>query len=136
MDCDVAYFEVKIGRNNPHCTKVGVKKGNKKNMDLSGFLEQVEGSESPSWVFDYPDLKEGDVVGVHWDQTDLPMLSFTLNGIEFTQAAITRVRPAQDIFPAVSMKAGSCELIFDEDGFLHKPKSSKFKMIVCATSLI
>ena len=136
LDCDLAYFEVRIGDKNPAKTRVGLKRVHKKQaIDLSGELNPTD-SESPSWIFDYKDLKAGDVVGVHWDQTDLPMLSFTLNGIEYAQAAVTRIRPTQDIYPAVSIVDGSCEFIFDEDGFIHKPRASKFQMIVCATSLI
>lgn len=68
---------------------------------------------------------------------DLPMLSFSLNGCDVPNASFLRIRPATDVLPAVSVQQGStCEMIFDGQHFLFPPKSRKFKMIVCATSLI
>lgn len=137
LDCDVAYFEVRIGSQNPAGTRVGLKRISKKQTDLSGFLDAEDSdNSSQAWFFNNNNLKEGDVVGVYWDQTDLPMLSFTLNGVTCDNASIPRVRPAIDIYPAVSVKDGNCEFIFHDEVFVHKPKSSKFRMIVCATNLI
>ena len=92
--------------------------------------------ESPSWILQDEKLEEGDVIGVHWDQTDLPMLSFTKNGVFLDRESVNRVRPAIDIVPAVSLKDGSCQVIFDGNSFKQTPNGSRFKMIVCATNLI
>jgi hypothetical protein len=140
LDCDTGYWEVRIGAN-PAGVTIGVKRYNaKKPVSLDTFLDDPvgEGDTQTSWTFrPTEELKTGDVVGIYWDQTDLPMLNFAVNGVEVPSASILRIRPANDILAAVSVKAGSsCEFIFDGDHFLFPPKTSKFKMIVCATSLI
>jgi hypothetical protein len=139
LDCDTGYWEVKLGAN-PAGVTIGVKRYNaKKASPLTGSLK--DGGDD-NFIFVPPSstvLKAGDVVGVYWDQTDLPMLNFTVNGIEIPSASIMRIRPAQDILPAISLDAGtnsSVEFIFDGNHFCYPPKSGKFKMIVCATSLI
>ena len=143
LDCDTAYWEVKLG-SNPSNVVIGVKRYNsKKPTPLTGSLKDsssVSDGAPESFVFT-PEgncvLKTGDIVGVYWDQTDLPMLSFTLNGKDVQSASVMRIRPACDIIPAVSVDTGgSCEFYFDGNHFAHPPKSNNFKMIVCATSLI
>ncbi len=140
IDCDTGYFEVKLGNKATNDTiRVGVKRYNpKKNADLSGQLD-APSELFPGFCFTSQKvtLKAGDVIGVHWDQTDLPMLSFTVNGVEIAEAAINRIRPSNEIYPAVSLSGGAdCAVIFADQDFSFKPRASKFKMIVCATSLI
>jgi len=136
LEADTAMWEVVVGKN-PENVLIGVKRiPSKKNVNLDNTLDEVSADSSTSWLLTDTDLKEGDVVGVYWDQTDLPMLTFTINGknIPFS---VTRIRPTVDIYPAVSVKYGStCEVIFDGSKFLHPPKSNKFKMIICSTNLI
>eukprot|EP01035_Chromulina_nebulosa_P021464 gene21464-27802_t len=135
LDCDTAYFEVKVGKN-PIDTRIGMIRFNKKNpCDMNITLDKLE-SDSSAWYFKGLELKEGDVIGIHWDQTDLPMVSFTVNGVDTPTSSINRIRPAQEIFPAVSVINGSAEFIFEDKHFVFKPKNKKFSMIVCATSLI
>ena len=139
LDCDTAYWEVRVGQN-PEGVRVGIKRFHiAKPAELSGNLGDpvIPGEDSPAWCFQGPTLKTGDVVGVYWDQTDLPMLSFSLNGNIIPEASILRVRPAFDIVPAVSVQQDStCEMIFDGNHFLNQPKSTKFQMIISAKSLI
>jgi hypothetical protein len=142
LDCDTAFWEIRIGEN-PIGVKVGVKRFNsKKPASLTGNLDDPPSTneDSPAWYFKPPTgttLKTGDVIGIYWDQTDLPMLSFSLNGNIIPEASILRIRPAVDIVPAVSVKqGGTCEMIFDGNHFLNQPKSSKFKMIISAKSLL
>lgn len=139
LDCDTAYWEVKIG-DNPSDVRVGVKRFNiKKPSNLDGALDDPVSSESDrdAWYLQGVELKTGDVVSIYWDQTDLPMLSFSVNGKDVSSSSVNRIRPTSDIIAAVSVKNGaSCEMIFDGNHFLSTPKSGKFKMIICATSLI
>jgi len=136
LDCDTAMWEVKIGKN-PSGIAIGVKKFFKKNpANLNGQLDPTADPTSPAWFLSETELKEGDVVGVYWDQTDLPMVSFSVNG-EMTRFNISRIRPSNDIYPAVSVQEGSsCEIVFSGKDFKFPPKSSKFQMIICASSLI
>jgi hypothetical protein len=136
LDCDTAMWEVKVG-SNPAGVAIGVKKWQKKATgDLSTFLDSAPDTNSPSWMLSETELKEGDVVGVYWDQTDLPMLSFSVNG-KMVGYAVTRIRPTTDIHAAVSVREGSsCEICFGGKEFQFAPKSSKFKQIICSTNLI
>lgn len=144
LDCDTAYWEVVVGKN-PEDVKIGIKKYSRKSKDedvkvlLSGDLVEDHTETYPSWSLsaDAVPYKEGDVVGVFWDQTDMPMLSFSLNGKKcLDSSSVNRVRPAHDVFPAVSVKPGaSCCVVFDGNSFSHPPLS-KFGMIVCATNII
>ena len=139
LDCDTGFWEIRIGTN-PSDVCVGVKKFvAKKPANLDGYLDDtpIVDEDSPSWIFKGNEFKTGDVVGIFWDQTDLPMLSFSLNGNIIPEASILRIRPANDIVPAISLKEGSsCEMIFDGSHFIHPPKSSKFQMIISAKSLL
>lgn len=137
LDCDTGYWEVHIGKN-PNGIKIGVVRFNsKKPTSLEEVMNGNGEGTTPSWCLSDVELKEGDIVGVCWDQTDLPMLSFCLNGNLLPTGSVTRIRPANDICPAISVEEGStCEVVFDGNYFLKPPPSSKFTMIVCATSLI
>jgi hypothetical protein len=137
LDCDTAFWEVRVGKN-PAGVRIGVKRVNvKKPPPLDGLLDGNGEGESPSWCLTDVDLVEGDIIGVCWDQTDLPMVSFCRNGDMMFEGAITRIRPANDVCPAVSIDEGStCDIVFDGEHFRKPPPSAKFSMIVCATSLI
>lgn len=149
LDCDVAYWEVKVVKGGKG-VNIGLKKYRPKQpCDLGGQLatQSNDGKGAdPCWILQHEHLgksregegfREGDVVGVHWDQTDFPMVSFSLNGDFLPSASITRIRPAQDIYPAVSCAAGAAvEVCFDGTLFVHKPIAGKFCQIICASSLI
>lgn len=141
LDCDTGYWEIRVG-NNPNDVLIGVKRYKSKKgaqtsqTSLNGSLKD-EDKDSTNWFFQGKELKTNDVIGIYWNQTDLPMVSFTLNGESISDSSVTRIRPAIDIYPAVSIAEGStCEMIFNQDKFLFPPKSSKFSQIVCATSII
>ena len=135
LDCDTAMWEVRVGKN-PEGLKIGVKRCPKKAGDFNTHLDSEHDPASPSWHLSDTPLKEGDVVGVYWDQTDLPMVSFSVNG-KMVGFCVTRIRPSQDIYPAVSVREGStCDIVFSGKDFKFPPKSSKFQMIICASNLI
>lgn len=136
LDCDTAMWEVKVGKN-PSGLSIGVKKYQKKTaVDFNSFMDSEHDPNSPNWRLSDTPLKEGDVVGIYWDQTDLPMVSFSVNG-EMVPFCVTRIRPSNDIFPAVSVQEGStCDVIFSGKDFKFPPRSKKFQMIICASSLI
>ena len=134
LDCDTAFWEVVVGKN-PSGLKIGVKRFQpKKPSPLTGELDPKSGD---AWILEGVELNEGDVIGVCWDQTDLPMLSFCRNGEFLSSGAITRIRPSNDLYPAISLSQDTtCEVIFNGDSFIKASPLPKFKMIVCATSLI
>jgi len=143
LDCDVGMWEVVVGKGGGRGVRVGIKRWHsKKPSPLSGQLGE-DGTESwafPTFANGGKDLEEGDVVSVFWDQTDLPMLSFAVNGVPFPEASVSRIRPSSDIYPACSVsgeEGGSeCRFVFDGQYFKYPPAGSKFKMVICATSLI
>lgn len=145
LDCDIAFWEIKVLKGADD-VQIGLKKFSpKRPVSLDGQLtgdNDGKGS-APQWALKREflpqgqKLKAGDVVGVHWDQTDFPMVCFTLNGTFLPNASITRIRPAQDIYPAVSVSGeGEVEARFAGGTFEHSPMASKFTPIVCATNLI
>lgn len=136
LDVDTARWEVVVESKG---VQIGVKRFLKKEpSDLTKPLSTtVDDKSSPSWILSGVDLAVGDVVGVYWDQTALPMLQFTLNGTLLSQS-VNRVRPSSDIYPAISLSEedGACSFIFDESGFKHASLSSKYQMIICSSSII
>ena len=141
LDCDVCCWEVRVGAGAAG-VRVGVTRFNeKKPRSLAAQLKDG-GAEEESWVFPGfvdggKDLEEGDVVTIFWDQTDLPMLSFSVNNTPYPEASVSRIRPSNNIYPAVSVAKGSvCDYVFDSTHWKYQPASSKWKAIICATSLI
>ena len=130
LECDTAYWEVMLGKN-PENVKIGVvrfdPKTDKKPTPIS----------KDKWQLEDDSLKEGDVVGIHWDQTDLPMLSFTKNGDRIT-SSVNRIRPSNNIYAAVELASAnaSATLVFDGRFFDFEPLASKFGAIVSATNII
>ena len=140
LDCDIGYWEVTLG-NNPKGCRVGIMRYNKKKaISLDGILQTNDKSLS-SWILNPEDLDEelqpGSVIGIHWDQSDFPMVSFTIDGRLHSKASITRIRPANDLYPALSVeKDASAQIAFNEVAFQKKPWAPKFRMIVSATSML
>lgn len=136
IECDSGYFEVVIGDKNPSDVLVGVKRYNpKKNPNLDKQLSEQD-PDFPSWYFSGKILEPGDVVGIYWDQTDSPALEFSVNGVEYPNASVNRIRPSTNIYAAVSLNNSSCTIIFNEKNFRYKPKARKYSMIICASALI
>ena len=146
LECDIAYWEVILGKN-PSKVRIGIKRYNpKKAVALNDHsIDQPldKTKKDTHWLLD-PEalgkdvvLKEGSIVGVHFDQSDFPMLSFTVDGKLHSNASVTRIRPTQDLIAAVSVEeGGTATVIFNEDGFKQKPWAGKFKAIVASTNLI
>jgi hypothetical protein len=89
-----------------------------------------------AWLLDGVELAKGDVVGIYWDLTDSPVLSFSINGV-MNSFTINKIRPTIDLFPLIKLEKGStCKLNFKASGFRHPPKKEKFGPIICASSLI
>jgi len=139
LDCDVGMWEVRIGKR-PGGVKVGVRRFNAKRATPLGGALGEEGTEAwslPKFGDGGKDLEEGDVVSVFWDQTDLPLVSYTVNGVSYPEASVKRIRPSADMYPACSVEEGStCELVFDGEHFKHQPPGSKWRQVICATNLI
>lgn len=153
LDCDTGRWEVEIvkGITNTKQIQIGIKRFYKHipTEHLNQTLEQANNSANASnetigyfLSDDKLTLKEGDIIGVYWDQTDLPMLQFTHNGNLLFSASVNRVRPSNDMYIAVSLDGqltnnqGSFRILFDGKQFHHPSIANKFKMVICSTKLI
>lgn len=157
LDCDVGRWEVKINKLNPNAKiQIGVLRFPAKTSTdlLNETFDSLNSSQKPSPCAYFIEnnghnggtlhFRENDIIGIYWDQTDLPMLTFTLNGTILLNSNIQRVRPTSDAFPAIciidpeSSNGGrtSCSFIFDESSFQHPPIGKKFGMVICSTNII
>ncbi len=119
----------------PEGLKIGVKRFTPKKP--TSLTDELNTKSEDAWFLENAIINENDTIGICWDQTDLPMLSFYQNGTLLASSSITRIRPANDLYPAFSIVEGStCDIIFDGSNFINKPPASRFKNIVCATSLL
>jgi hypothetical protein len=133
LDCDTARWEI-VCLENCDGIEIGiVRMRSKENLDLGKKLSEIEGSR----YMKATELKNGDIVGVYWDLTDLPTLFFSVNGKVEYKYSVNKVSPSSDCYPAVSISNGSkCEVVFDENSFKFPSVSQRFQMIICATSII
>lgn len=139
LECDTAYWEVTVGKN-PEKVQIGVKRFIVHGEDdkVSLLLQNtLDAEEKDTFYLKGISLKEGDVVGIFWDQTDLPMLTFSVNGLRLgSEFEYNRIRPTNDIYPAVSVTSGgNCCVVFDGNHFAYPPEK-KFHAIVCAANII
>lgn len=159
LDCDTGRWEVKINKINLNARiQIGVLRlpnANASKALLNETFEVLNQSQKPSPCANYIEnnghkggtlhFHENDVIGVYWDQTDLPMLTFTLNGTILLNCNISRVRPTSDVYPAICIidpdnnngeQKSSCSFIFDESSFQFPTIAKKFNMIICSTNII
>lgn len=94
-----------------------------------------------------PGLRDGDVVGVAVQQSDLPMIQMLLNGEPLTECTINRFRGT--VFPSVYIPPGaggeverledegiSLKLEFDEDNFKEMSPHARFGPLLAARGII
>mmetsp|Transcript_30039 Transcript_30039/g.32729 ORF Transcript_30039/g.32729 Transcript_30039/m.32729 type:complete len:234 (-) Transcript_30039:274-975(-) len=150
LDCDTGRWEVHIvkGITSTDQLQVGIKRFYKHVSpdNLLVTLEQGNEAKNNETIAYYLSdskltLKENDVIGVYWDQTDLPMLQFSLNGELLFSVSVNRIRPSNDMYVAVSLDGsktsnGVFKIVFNEDEFKYPTIANKFKMIICSTKLI
>lgn len=82
-------------------------------------------------------VKDGDTVGIMVQQSDLPMIQFTVNGEEKHDLSITRFKG--QVYPAVYLPEGeeiTGTLVFDEDEYKQAPPNSRFMPVIVARGLI
>jgi hypothetical protein len=80
-------------------------------------------------------VKEGDIVGVAVQQSDLPMIQFLLNGEPLHDLSIHRFRGS--VYPSVYLPEDvSIKLVFDESEFEQMSPSSRFGPLIVARGLI
>lgn len=89
------------------------------------------------------DVENGDVIGVAVQQSDLPMVQFTLNGESLHISAINRFRGM--VYPAIFLPEIMTEeetssitatLVVDERDFKHKSPGPRFGPVIVARSIV
>lgn len=86
------------------------------------------------------EVVDGDVVGIAVQQSDLPMLQFTLNGELLHLSSINRFKGI--VFPGIYLphSRGEIEMrvsfVFSEDQFKFQSPGSKFGPLIVARSIV
>eukprot|EP00300_Choanocystis_sp_HF-7_P025058 c2670_g1_i2.p1 GENE.c2670_g1_i2~~c2670_g1_i2.p1 ORF type:complete len:161 (-),score=39.45 c2670_g1_i2:110-592(-) len=127
LEQDAAYWEVVVVR--PGTISAGLSK-----HDPSQIESTIgEGTQSFGSTWTAQELKEGDVIGICFQQSDFPMLSFTLNGLVDDGRSVKRFRG--DTFPAVTVK-DSAQIRFEFDNFKYQPPTSRFVAVMVAKNML
>lgn len=145
---DDEFQEVQVqDDDDPYAVQFGV--ATRKDRSFYKSLEE-EGESRDDGTFlmrPIPDLRDGDVVGVAVQQSDLPMIQMLLNGEPLVECTINRFRGT--VFPAVYIPPGaggegerledegiSVMLEFDEDNFKEMSPHARFGPLLAARGII
>ena len=86
------------------------------------------------------DVENGDVIGVAVQQSDLPMVQFSLNGELLHISTINRFRgtvyPAIYFSESVASMDVHASLVVDEKEFKHRSPSQRFGPLIVARSIV
>jgi len=130
IEQDAAYWEVKVIK--PGSILVGVSR----KLRAAELSKVLNDSVDPPrwWLMDNDALKEGDVVGVAFGQSDLPNLSFTVNGSSQPSFDVKRIGGL--VYPVFSVADGAeIQVVFQEERFESAPPPS-FKPLMIVRSLL
>lgn len=124
---DRAYFEFKVMKTGSF--QVGVAS---RRCNLDGEL----GDDSTlSWGFQSPPtLKQGDVIGVSYDQADLPCLNFFHNGQLLQNERLAGMRG--EVYPACAVNGATLTANFGHVFEYEPPAQFKYSGIIPAAQLI
>eukprot|EP00934_Nitzschia_sp_Nitz4_P006669 Nitzschia sp. Nitz4//scaffold113_size70149//38471//39205//NITZ4_005952-RA/size70149-augustus-gene-0.85-mRNA-1//1//CDS//3329533347//6659//frame0 len=149
IEQDMAYWEWHVSlEKNVHVDTVQFGVSGKKDRQFYENLKNVEeppeeGSPSQingtQWMRAI-DVENGDVVGVAVQQSDLPMVQFTLNGEPLHISAINRFRgtvhPSIHIPASAQAKGFAAALVVDESAFKHESPGGRFGHLLVARSIV
>jgi len=127
---DRAYFEFKVNKQGSGSFQVGVAS---RRCNLDGEL----GDDSTlSWGFQSSaGIKDGDVIGVSYDQADLPCANFFHNGQLLENERLTGMRG--ELYPACAVRGGAQLTANFGHVFEYEPPAQfKYSGIIPAASLI
>lgn len=128
LEQDRAYFEFKVNKTGSF--QVGVAN---RRVNLDGEL----GDDSTlSWGFQsHAQIKDGDVIGVSYDQADLPCANFFHNGQLLDNERLTGMRG--ELYPAAAVRNGAkLTANFGHQFEYEPPAQFKYSGIIPASSLI
>lgn len=133
--------------NDPYAVKFGVATRKDRNFYKSLENEEECREDGTFLMRPIPGLRDGDVVGVAVQQSDLPMIQLLLNGEPLMQCTINRFRGT--VFPAAYIPPGaggegerledegiSLVAEFDEDNFKEMSPHARFGPLIAARGII
>lgn len=139
VEQDRTYWEWQLKAGDPSDLMFGV--SNKRNCKFYEILaESTLPAEKHGTKFmrALKNLKDGDVVGVCVQQSELPMIQLYLNGEIQDEGQISRFRGT--VFPSVylppSGSAISATFLYREDQFIHGPPSPGLEPLIAERSLM
>jgi len=149
LEQDKSYWEIHVTHTgdaandaaNDFMLYAGVCKKNDISKTAASLKDPPESFTDPLFIVSLPGLKKNDTIGLCFDQSDLPMLTFRIND-EITSHHITRVRGA--VFPFVAFSAGNPDkgatttavsMVFKGARFRSK-MPTKFDTVLAASNLL
>jgi len=140
VEQESCYWEwrVRTGGNPTATVMVGV--SNRRN---SKFYEILASSSVPpeqhgtKFMCTVSDLKDGDVIGVVVQQSELPMIQLFVNGEVEDGLQVTRFRGT--VFPSIYLPQGanvSASFLYTEEQFIHGPPGPQFHPLIAERSLM
>lgn len=131
----------------PYAVKFGVATRKDRNFYKALEEEGDAGEDGTFLMRPIPGLRDGDVVGVAVQQSDLPMIQMLLNGEPLIECTINRFRGT--VFPSVFIPPGAggegerledegiaLILEFDEDNFKEMSPHARFGPLLAARGII
>ena len=140
---DRAYWEwrVKISNLSGDSPSLLFGVSNKRNAKFFHILSESTvppEKHGTKFMCEVPNLKDGDVVGVAMQQSEIPMIQLYLNGECQYDSKISKFRGT--VFPAVyipqSEPTTSSQFLYREDQFIHGPPSQGYECLIAERSLM
>ncbi len=143
VEQDRAYWEWRVkvvGKKSSDSVDCMFGVSNKRN---SKFYEILAESTVPAekhgtkFMCAIPNLRDGDVVGVMLQQSELPMVQLYLNGEIQSEGQVSKCRGT--IFPSVFLPPGSemsAKFLYREDQFIHGPSRPGFGPLLAERSIL
>jgi hypothetical protein len=143
VEQDRAYWEFRVNMVNPSsngvCSTIMFGVSNKRNPKFYEILAEstVPASKhGTKFMCSVPNLKDGDVVGVLVQQSEIPMIQLYLNGKVHDGGQISKFRGT--VFPSVYLPPGSTTttFLYATDQFVRGPPRPGFEPLMAERSLM
>ena len=142
VEQDSCYWEWRIRTGDNPTTTVMVGVSNRRN---SKFYEILASSSVPpeqhgtKFMCTASDLKDGDVIGIVVQQSELPMIQLWVNGQLEDGLQVTRFRGT--VYPSIYLPQQgsnnvSASFLYREEQFVHGPPAPQFHPLIAGRSLV
>ena len=140
---DRAYWEWRVKISNPNGDSPSLLFGvsNKRNAKFYQILSESTvppEKHGTKFMCKMPNLKDGDVVGVAMQQSEIPMIQLYLNGECQYDSKVPKFRGT--VFPSIYIPQSettiSAAFLYREDQFIHGPPSQGYECLIAERSLM